>query len=49
MCIIYMLQSINKLLAGQIKVKHSGMNLLRPHLYFKATWEEKKKTEAWLF
>lgn len=38
-----MLQSINKLLAGQIKVKHSGMNLLRPHLYFKATWEEKKK------
>lgn len=43
MCIIYMLQSISKLLAGQIKVKHSGMNPLWPRLYFKAICKEKKK------
>ena len=35
MCIIYMLQSISILLAGQIKVKHSGISLLWPHLYLK--------------
>lgn len=52
MCIIYMLQSISKLLAGQIKVKYRGMNPLWPHLYFKVTWKKKKKkkkTEAQLF